>query len=204
MRRNDSGGIMKYPKKHISIRVPWHDSGWDGRVCANPRLNGACLKLKRIGQERNDIAEEAVAGQSLADLPQEKWPCCVAERVAFMSPFEYTRVANHPYKHTSEGSHGHFAPTDLRHPAYSAPAVPFAWMLRESMDELGETYGLDVRSEREPELGFPTQWIQAIENQKALSDCFCDHIKPEESLCFFTPSRFHLSKMPGLGESWSA
>ncbi len=51
---------MKYPKKHISIRVPWHDSGWDGRVCANPRLNGACLKLKRIGQERNDIAEEAV------------------------------------------------------------------------------------------------------------------------------------------------
>ena len=176
---------MKYPKKHISIRVPWHDSGWDGRVCANPRLNGACLKLKRIGQERNDIAEEAVAGQSLADLPQEKWPCCVAERVAFMSPFEYTRVANHPYKHTSEGSHGHFAPTDLRHPAYSAPAVPFAWMLRESMDELGETYGLDVRPEREPELGFPTQWIQAIENQKALSDCFCDHIKPEESLCFF-------------------
>ena len=176
---------MKYPKKHISIRVPWHDSGWDGRVCANPRLNGACLKLKRIGQERNDIAEEAVAGQSLADLPQEKWPCCVAERVAFMSPFEYTRVANHPYKHTSEGSHGHFAPTDLRHPAYSAPAVPFAWMLRESMDELGETYGLDVRPQREPDLEFSTQWIQAIENQKALSDCFCDHIKPEESLCFF-------------------
>jgi hypothetical protein len=58
-------------------------------------------------------------------------------------------------------------------------------MLRESMDELGETYGLDVRPQREPELGFSTQWIQAIENQKALSDCFCDHIKPEESLCFF-------------------
>jgi len=29
---------MKYPKKHISIRVPWHDFGWDGRVCVNPRL----------------------------------------------------------------------------------------------------------------------------------------------------------------------
>lgn len=110
---------MKYPKKHISIRVPWHDSGWDGRVCVNPRLNGACLKLKRIGQERNDIAEEAVAGQSLGDLPQDKWPCCVAERVAFMSPFEYTRVANHPYKHTSEG----VTDTSLL-PIYAIPPIP--------------------------------------------------------------------------------
>ena len=176
---------MTYPKKHISIRVPWHDVGWDGRVCKNPRLNGSCLKLKRIGQERNDIAEEAVAGQTLADLPQDKWPCCVAERVAFMSPFEYTRIANHPYKHTSEGSHGHFAPTALRHPAYSAPAVPFAWMLREAMEELGEEHGLDVQAVREPKLGFTTQWIQNKDNQKALLDCFCGHIKPQESLCFF-------------------
>lgn len=176
---------MTYPKKHLSIRVPWHDTGWDGKVCANPSLNGSCLKLKRIGQERNDAAEEAVAGQSLADLSQDQWPCCVAERVAFMSPFEYTRVANHPYRRTSEGSHGHFAPTTLRHPSYSAPAVPFAWLLRESMEEMGETHGLDVRADREPKLGFSTQWIQHRDNQKALLDCFCGHVKPEESLCFF-------------------
>ena len=36
---------MNYPLRHISIRVPWHDTGWDGRVCAAPLLNGACLKL---------------------------------------------------------------------------------------------------------------------------------------------------------------
>jgi len=171
--------------KTYSIRVPWHDTGWDGRVCAKPRLNGACLKLKRIGQERDDAAEEAVAGQSLVDLPQEKWPCCVTERMAFMAPFEYVRTANHPYKRTSEGSHGHFDETPLRHPAYSAPAVPFAWMLREAMEELGEEYGLDVQAEREPDLGFSTQWIQDRDNQKALLDCFCDHLKPEQSLCFF-------------------
>ena len=175
---------MTFVKKHISIRVPWHDTGWDGRVCANPRLNGSCLKLKRIGQERDDTAEEEVAGQSLSDLPQEKWPCCVAERVAFMSPFEYTRIANHPYVHTSD-HHGHFVPTTLRHPAYSAPAVPFAWMLRENMGKLGETHALDVKMEREPDLGFKTPWIQQRDNQKALLDCFCGHIKPEESLCFF-------------------
>jgi hypothetical protein len=54
---------MNYPRRHVSIRVPWHDTAWEGRVCANPRLNGSCLKLKGIGQKRNDAAEEAVAGQ---------------------------------------------------------------------------------------------------------------------------------------------
>ena len=50
---------MNYPLRHISIRVPWHDTGWDGRVCAAPRLNGSCLKLKRIAEDRDDAAEEA-------------------------------------------------------------------------------------------------------------------------------------------------
>jgi hypothetical protein len=58
-------------------------------------------------------------------------------------------------------------------------------MLREAMEELGEEYGLDVQAEREPDLGFSTQWIQDRDNQKALLDCFCDHLKPEQSLCFF-------------------
>jgi len=56
---------MTYPLRHISIRVPWHDTGWDGRVCAKPALNGSCLRLKGIGLERDDTAEQAVAGMAL-------------------------------------------------------------------------------------------------------------------------------------------
>ncbi|MGB5196515.1 MAG: AAA family ATPase, partial [Candidatus Deferrimicrobium sp.] len=171
--------------KHISIRVPWHDTGWDGRVCAAPRLNGACLKLKRIAEDRDDAAEESVAGQSIKDLSQAKWPSCIAERVGFMAPFEYAREANHPYNRGPETSHGHFKPTALRHPPYSAPAVPFAWMLREAMETMGAEHALDVQAEREPDLGFKTQWIQEHLNQTALLDCFVGHLKPEHSLCFF-------------------
>ena len=56
---------MNYPLRHISIRVPWHDTGWDGRVCAAPRLNGSCLKLKRIAEDRDDAAGNGKWGQVL-------------------------------------------------------------------------------------------------------------------------------------------
>lgn len=176
---------MSYPLRHISIRVPWHDTGWDGRVCAAPRLNGSCLKLKRIAQHRNDAAEEAVAGRSFKDLSQAELPACIAERVGFMAPFEYIREANHPYNRGPETSHGHFKSTALRHPPYSAPAVAFAWMLRESMEQISEEHALDVQAEREPDLGFKTQWTQERQNQTALLDCFAGHLQPERSLCFF-------------------
>ncbi len=176
---------MNYPLRHISIRVPWHDTGWDGRVCAAPQLNGACLKLKRIAKTRNDDAEESVAGKSIKDLPQAKWPACVSERVGFMVPFGYTRVANHLHNRGPGTSYGHLKPTPLRHPRYSAPAVPFSWMLRETMEVLGEQHKLDVQMEREPDLGFKTQWIQNHDNQTALLDCFAGHLKPKYSLCFF-------------------
>jgi ATP-dependent exoDNAse (exonuclease V) alpha subunit len=58
-------------------------------------------------------------------------------------------------------------------------------MLEESMEHLGEEYALDVQAEREPKLKFKTQWIQERDNQKALLDCFSEHVKPEESLVFF-------------------
>src|SRR5580704_8249005 len=112
-----------YPMRHISIRVPWHDTAWDGRVCCKPHLNGSCLKLKRIAEERDDSAEKAIAGQSLKDIPQAKWPCCVDERMAFMAPFEFTTIKRHPYNRGEDCAHSHFDASPLRHPPYSAAAV---------------------------------------------------------------------------------
>ena len=102
----------------------------------------------------------------------------------FMSPFEYTRIATHPYVENSSQTHGHFAPTPLRHPPYSAPAVPFNWMFKESMERIGHEYGIDVDPAREPHLGFDTTWVQDKANQLALLDCFYGHVKPNRSLCF--------------------
>jgi len=116
---------MTYPLRHISLRVPWHDAAWDGRVCTEPRLNSSCLKLRRIAQGRNDAAEEKIKARLLSDLPEEQWPCCIGERVSFLAPFELTRTINHPYNRGPDTAHGHFDDTPLRLPAFSAPAIPF-------------------------------------------------------------------------------
>lgn len=169
--------------KHLSIRVPWHDLGWDGRVCKHPCLNSSCLRLKRIGETRDDANEEKCAGQSIVELDQKDWPACTAERGAFMAPFEYVRRVSHPYSQTSSSTHGHLLPTDLVHPRYTAAAVPFNWLLSKNKDNLTLENALTL--EKEPDLGFPTSWIQAHSNQNKLEDCFFNQVQPETSLVFF-------------------
>lgn len=191
------------PIRHLSIRVPWHDSGWNGRVCKAPEHNGACLILNRIGENRNDQAEQACAGQSILELPQAQWPCCVPERMAFMADFEYERVANHPYTDMGYKSHQEFVPTALRHPPYSAPCVPFRWMFSERLEELREQYELDIGLEYEPEVVnqydkvIETQWTQDKRNQLGVLDCFFEHVKAEESLAFFYAKQVPFVDQPG-------
>ena len=179
---------MSRAVRHISIRVPWHDTGWDGRVCSAPRLNGACLKLNRIASSRQDEREEEWRGRRFTEMAEKDWPPCIVERMPFMAPFEYTRQVNHPYRTRGHSRlHEHYRDTPLRFPAYSAGAVPFHWVLRENMPQLAVEHNLDVHDEREPDLGFPAAatWVQNVDNQKALLDCFREHIRAEQSLCFF-------------------
>lgn len=173
------------PLRHISIRVPWHDNGWTGTVCKAPELNGSCLRLPRIAENRNDDAEKVIAGKNIFELDEKSWPCCVAERVTFMCPEGYTRHFTHPYSDTSSETHGHFLPTPIWHPPYSAAAVPFKWMFQNRLSELRDEFNLDVDKSREPDLAFKTEWTQDKDNQLAILDYFFDHIKPKRSLCFF-------------------
>jgi hypothetical protein len=75
-------------------------------------------------------------------------------------------MINHPYNRGPDTAHGQFDDTPLRLPPFSAPAIPFRWVLRENMSALGEEHALDVQEEREPDLGdFGQTWVQNRENQ---------------------------------------
>ena len=45
-----AAGARRLPSHHVTVRVPWHDGGWTGSVCARPLDNTSCLILPRIGE----------------------------------------------------------------------------------------------------------------------------------------------------------
>lgn len=203
-----SAGARRLPLHHVTIRVPWHDSGWAGSVCAQPLNNTSCLILPRIGDGRRDEVEARCAGQRLDRLNRKELPPCVAERVSFMAPFALTRTITHPYTNFSAETHGHMAPTRFVQPAFSAACVPYQWMLREAVEgsakdgEIGISERLKIGwvPDREPDIrnhqgkSVETDWVQERDNQLALLDTFFSALRPEESLCFFYAKRTPLSE----------
>ena len=188
---------LEFPLRHVSIRVPWHDAGWAGLVCRAPQLNGACAKLKRIADGKRDDQEIHIAGRGFDDLPREQWPCCVDERVTFMAPFEMEQVKKHALAEVSREHYGHFRPTLQRYPSYSAGIVPFLWMMRKNLNHYRDLLDLDVDEEREPELGYETNWTHEAKNQTALLDGFAAHLRKDDSLCLFYAK--HVPFVEGTG-----
>ncbi len=176
------------PHQHLSMRVPWHDTGWTGHVCANPLDNSACLRLGRIAEGRRDEVEVKIAGQAWSDLTQDQMPPCVNERAGFMSPDSRTVRKTHPYSSWND-TYRKFQPTDYEVPSYSADCVPFRWMLREHAVEIAERLQLDYRADledsvdAEASLNNPS-WVQHDANQATLLDTFFSVVEPERSLVF--------------------
>jgi hypothetical protein len=181
------------PTRHLSIRVPWHDNAWDGTICRRPSENASCLVLPRVRETRDDAREDALAGRAWHELASEKdAPACVRERANFMSAHPYTVTVEHPYAQDNE-THQHLKPTKLLLPAYSAPCIPYRWMLKESAEKLAETYELPYRTDAEQTvddmLGWNTNWVQTPVNQRLMLTTFLGALKPPESLCFFYAKR---------------
>ncbi len=54
--------------QHLSIRVPWHDHGWDGTICQDPCGNTACLKLNGILEGKKKMLSRRYADSALQDM----------------------------------------------------------------------------------------------------------------------------------------
>jgi ATP-dependent exoDNAse (exonuclease V) alpha subunit len=179
----------RYSLKHLSIRVPWHDNAWNGSVCSNPKANGACLILKNCALNRDDDKEQSLAGELLSNLDEKDYPVCIGERATFMAPFAIHKTLTHPYAASSPDTHGHLKPTRVQFPSFSAAAVPYHWMLKENAKDKTSVYDLNYDEAREPQMawakGGNDHWVQEINNQKALLNCFFQHLQAESSLVFF-------------------
>lgn len=101
--------------KHISIRVPWHDSNWNGHVCKNPACNTFCKVLPRISMSR-DTADCLHASEDWSLLPQHERPVCASENGGFMNQHSYKREFKHVYAGKG-GRHDVLKPTTIEIPA---------------------------------------------------------------------------------------
>ena len=141
----------------------------------------SCLKLKNIMENRDDAYECGICGQCMAEQ-EEKLPC-IGEGGAFMSEHELYKETVHPYKKTNLETHAHFLPTQLKYPAYSLPARPFAWLMQSNIEQIAPNLGIDYRPEREPKLRFTSNWVQEADNHRAIFKYFYQDVIPDQSLC---------------------
>ena len=190
----------KLPYRHLSVRVPWHDTGWEGSICTDPLANGACLRLGRIAEGRNDSREVSLAGKAWADIAEADLPPCSAEHAGFMSPHARQVTKRHPYAAWNE-VYRKFQPTSYKLPAYSTDCVPFRWMLRKSAVEISDEYQLPYEAELEAAVDLEASlnapsWVQHAKNQQLLLDTFFSAVEPERSLCFVYAKESPLSNDP--------
>jgi hypothetical protein len=170
---------------HLTARVAWHDSRWNGTVCKAPSCNSFCAALDRIREERDDEAEDAVAGCALHELKFAQLPACKAESGAFMSPEQWARLFVHPYAEIKKAAatHGHLKPTSVKVPPFSTFAVPFAWMLRSEQEAIDDKLPEPLPPDEESPFNSP--WVFGRVRQEALVNLFCDRLVPQKSLVFF-------------------
>lgn len=185
-----SSGAVTLPTAHLSVRVPWHDTDWTGRVCSDPSGNHACTVLKNVKERKDSGAEDQDRAAAWSDLPEDRVPPCVLERGGFMRSRSYSFTREHAYAGGWTASHAHFAPTVHRMPAYSLEATPYQWMMRERAATLAGIWGIDYDRTLEDTaddlmtMRSPTLWVQDHRNQLALLDSFFSAVAPGRSLVF--------------------
>lgn len=175
--------------QHISVRVPWKDNGYNGLICNKPCNNTACMRLANIAENKKDDLEEKMAGCSMRGHENEI--PCLAEGGCFMSPVPFIRKVNHPYKDFYPNTHGHFLETDLEYKAFSFPARPFGWTMRNkdavfsknlSFEDWMDRKGIEFNPEFEPENLKNKNWVQDARNQRAIFKTFYKDIIENRSL----------------------
>jgi hypothetical protein len=178
--------------QHYSFRVPWHDNGWNGKVCNNPSANYSCMRLRGINQSRDENLENEYMACKFCELDCVNNMPCIREGGTFMSEDDISVKVTHPYSAWSE-NHKHLLPMTETIPAYSYPARPFRWVMRQRyignrqykyIDELAAEHGFEYHAEYEPKMRNKT-WVQDGRNQEAIFNAFFDGAVANESLCVF-------------------
>lgn len=182
---------MSIRARHLSIRVPWHDSAWNGTVCQDPEANCHCIEYENIAQGKDVAVEITHKGKSFASfgLPSDL-PPCANESSGFLSPIEWTTSHRHPYRNWLKETHGHLEETAWQVEPYTAQAVPFRWLDRTILEEFTQPQVVEpLPPDSWPDI-YTSKWVFQPHVQRAILDAFFAPITVDQSLAiFYTKSR---------------
>ena len=153
--------------KHISLRLAWHDDGWNGHVCKNPKANTYCVGLQSypgsLIKESRDLSWES----------QDDVAGCHCSMVDGIPPCSYSINAFGTGNVKGESSPPDFFKDDSKGVVFDIPAATACIWPYEQM------YSEDVKR--------PAGSSQRYDYDKRLENGknFFKELKPNSSLVFY-------------------
>jgi RecD/TraA family predicted helicase len=153
--------------KHISLRLAWHDDGWNGHICKNPRLNTHCVGQHSypgdlISQSRNLEWEE-----------QKNVAGCHCSTLDGIPPCSYSINAFGNTAMKGESNPPDFFKDDSKGVQFEIPASTACIWPYEQM------YSDDIKADKDS-----SQTYNYTKRLQAAKDFF-NQVTPAESLIFY-------------------
>jgi exodeoxyribonuclease V alpha subunit len=154
---------------HMTLRLAWHNDGWNGHVCQKPEHNTYCVGCasypgEMIREKRDITWEKKNAGKSIADL--ETAPACMYSASAF-SDRQHSIYADPP----------DFFNDDTERRVWEIPAAtactwPYEAMYNKPDLKQGNGYNYDKRLE------YAKEYFEPLQANKSLVFYYANYSNP--------------------------
>lgn len=158
---------------HLSVRLTWHDSAWNSRVCKKPSCNVSCVQQQHIRESRNLDFEENHADRLFSEI--DKLPPCSRDVGAYGDD-GFTITHNDPLEHRRLPS----GTEELI--GFTCCPSPYRWMREENLRDIVESERLKLRPNDD---GREIGWVYEPDRQRELLSHFWSKLEPKQSLVFY-------------------
>ncbi len=162
---------------HLSVRLSWHDSGWNGKICKSPQKNKYCTSLPHIRENKNELIEIKHKDQSLSNFKEEDYdPPCKAE-IGIFSDHTYPITFTHPIENWN------VPPLPETFTPYTFCPAPYRWFQYAEYNKIREKEKLQLRDLSPQDKS--GSWIGDVRLQEKLLNAFWDKIEEKKSIVVF-------------------
>ncbi|SEA20689.1 AAA family ATPase [Microbulbifer marinus] len=154
---------------HLTLRLAWHNDGWNGRICQNPAKNTYCVGCSsypgELVREQRDLKwEKKHAGKKFSELEQP--PACMYSGSAFSE--EANQIKADPPDFFNDDTKTKY----WENPPATACTWPYEAMYNRDDVKVGNRYDYDKR------LAYAEEHFESVEANKSLVFYYANYSNP--------------------------